>query len=366
MHPQDCIVIWAGQSGLSAAYYLRQAGLEMTILDKQDRIGDIWRERYDSLRLFSPRFCNQLPGEAPMPGRRNSYPPKDEFADYLEAYAAKHQFPLQTSTEVQHILPTDQGYQVSTTSGSYPTRSLIFATWGFNQPKQPAFASDLPDHIYQIHSSQYKNPDHLSHDWAVVVVGWGNSGVQIARELSLIRPVHFVYDQMHRWFTNYWIIWWIADKLWLLTCKTNSLAARLIRKDQKEPVIWCSRDLFFSTDNLIDCGTIISVDGEDRICDKQRIDGISSIVRATWYQQDRSWTGLDGLTDDQGDIIESGWVTPLPGIYVLWLPWMRQKWSATIGWVHKDAEVIVDHLIDYLHVPPHATSRYDRISSPTQ
>jgi len=179
----DTIIIGSGQAGLSAGYYLKKLGQNFIILTKDNRIGDNWRERWDSLRLFTPAFYNNLPGMK-FPSVDPEYlPDKNETADFLEKFSKKFDLPICFNTEVISLEVREHSFIIKTKSDSYFAKNVIVATGAFHNPHIPEFAYDLPDSIFQIHSSHYKNPNQLI-EGDVLVVGAGSSGLQIAAEIA--------------------------------------------------------------------------------------------------------------------------------------------------------------------------------------
>ncbi len=177
----DTIIIGAGQAGLSAGYHLAKCGLPFVILDADERIGDHWRERWDTLRLYSPARYDSLPGMR-FPAPSFHWPTGREMADYLEAYARKFDLPVRSGTRVERIEPIDGGFVVSTSNGEHlAARQVIVATGPFRQPNVPAFAAELDLSIRQMHSHDYHNPAQLSAG-PVLVVGLSHSGADIAFE----------------------------------------------------------------------------------------------------------------------------------------------------------------------------------------
>ncbi|HEX7005269.1 MAG TPA: NAD(P)-binding domain-containing protein [Trueperaceae bacterium] len=180
------VVVGAGQAGLALGYQLSRRGVSFVILEANSRIGDSWRRRWDSLRLFTPARYDGLPG-LPFPARPDYFPTKDEMADYLEAYAARFALPVETGTRVQKIRRVDDGYLVETAEQTYRARDVVVAMSNYQRPHVPDFAREIDDDILQIHSSAYCNPDQLR-PGPVLIVGAGNSGSELARELARTRP----------------------------------------------------------------------------------------------------------------------------------------------------------------------------------
>lgn len=177
----DTIVIGAGQSGLATGYFLQQAGRNFVILDANRRIGDSWRNRWDSLRLFTPARYDGLAG-MPFPAPPHYFPSKDEMADYLETYATRFNLPVHTGVRVEHLTRKGNRFIVLAGGQRFEADNVVVAMATFQKPRFPAFARDLDSGIRQIHSVDYRNPDQLQ-DGGVLIVGAGNSGAEIAMEV---------------------------------------------------------------------------------------------------------------------------------------------------------------------------------------
>ena len=180
------VVVGAGQAGLSVGYHLKRRGLPFLILEASERIGDVWRRRWDSLRLFTPARHDGLDG-LPFPGPGFAFPTKDEMGDYLEAYAARFELPVRTGVRVERVARRGArdggGFLVETSAGPLEAENVVVAMATFQRPRVPAFAAELDPGIVQLHSSNYRGPSQLR-EGDVLVVGAGNSGAEIAGEVS--------------------------------------------------------------------------------------------------------------------------------------------------------------------------------------
>jgi putative flavoprotein involved in K+ transport len=178
----DTAIVGGGQAGLAMGYELKQKGVPFVILDAQERVGDAWRTRWDSLRLFTPAFVDGLPG-MPFPAPAWSFPTKDEMGDYLERYAEHFDLPVRTGMSVESLSKEDDRYVLTVADRRVEADRVIVATGANRVPKSPAFASALDPWILQMHSAAYRNPSQLRAG-SVLLVGVGNSGAEIAKELS--------------------------------------------------------------------------------------------------------------------------------------------------------------------------------------
>lgn len=176
------LVVGAGQAGLSVGYHLRRRGLPFAILEGNPRIGDSWRARWDSLRLFTPARFDGLAG-MPFPAPADSFPTKDEMAAYLEAYAARFELPVRTGVRVERLSRRDGRYLIEAGGERIEAENLVVAMATYQRRRVPAFAKDLDGDIVQMHSSEYRNLAQLR-EGGVLVVGAGNSGAEIALEVA--------------------------------------------------------------------------------------------------------------------------------------------------------------------------------------
>lgn len=180
--PLDVIVIGGGQAGLSVGYHLQRSGLSFLILDAAARVGDSWRERWDSLRLFTPAWLDGLDG-MPFPLNPDEFPSKDQMADYLEAYAERFALPLRSGARVRSVRREGGRYCVATQRERFECHNVVVAMSGYQRPRIPGFARELNASVRQIHSSRYTNPSVLQ-EGPVLVAGAGNSGADLALELA--------------------------------------------------------------------------------------------------------------------------------------------------------------------------------------
>src|SRR5688572_9062581 len=178
----DVIVIGGGQAGLSVGYHLQREGVRFVILDARARIGDAWRERWDSLRLFTPRRFDGLDGMR-FPGAANDFPTKDEMADYLESYARRFGLPVRTGMRVDRLSREGDRYVVTARGRRLEARHVVVAMSSYQRGVTPAFATQLDPAITQLHSADYRRPSQLP-PGDILLIGAGNSGAEIAIDLT--------------------------------------------------------------------------------------------------------------------------------------------------------------------------------------
>ena len=176
------LVIGGGQAGLSTGYHLRRRGLPFVILDANQRIGDAWRNRWDSLRLFTPARFDGLDG-MPFPAPAHSFPTKDEMADYLASYARRFDLPVRTGVRVDRLSRQGNRYVVTAGQRRFEAEQVVVAMARYQTSRVPRWAWELDPYIVQLHSSAYRNPKQLR-EGGVLLVGGGNSGAELAVEIA--------------------------------------------------------------------------------------------------------------------------------------------------------------------------------------
>lgn len=182
----DTVIVGAGQAGLSMSYHLVQRGWPHVVLERGNGVGSTWRrERWDSFKLVTPNWQLQLPGFAYQGGEPDGFLDKEGVLRYLAGYAASFDPPIKTGVEVRRVTrsPRGEGYTVLSDDVAFEARNVVMANGAFPVPSVPRMSAELPARVHQIHSSQYKNPRALP-EGAVLVVGSGQSGTQIAQELA--------------------------------------------------------------------------------------------------------------------------------------------------------------------------------------
>ncbi|HEX5436674.1 MAG TPA: NAD(P)/FAD-dependent oxidoreductase [Gemmatimonadaceae bacterium] len=340
----ETVVIGGGQAGLSVGYHLRRRNKQFVILEARSRVGDVWRERWDSLRLFTPAVFSGLDGMR-FPAPSYSFPTKDEMADYLEAYATRFGLPVRTSTRVERLTRSDGHYVVETGTQRLVADNVVVAMADYQRPKIPSFSHELDPSIVQIHSYDYRNPGQLR-DGPVLIIGAGNSGAEIARELA---PHHEVWlsgrDTGHIPFR----IDGVPSKLILarlvlkgvfhhvLTVETPiGRKARPKMLHKGGPLIRVkSRDLERAGVRRVPKTTGVSA-GAPVLDDGRRVE-VANIVWCTGFHSGFEWIELPIFSN--GDPVHrSGAVPEYTGLYFVGLFFLHALSSAMIHGVGRDAE----------------------------
>jgi putative flavoprotein involved in K+ transport len=237
----DVVVVGGSQAGLAMAWHLAQQGRRFVVLEAAPELGHTWRNRWDSLKLFTPAQYDALPGMA-FPAPADTYPTKDPVADYLQAYAAAFDLPVRLHAKVTELSRLDDGsFEVRTADSTYRARQIVVATGPFQVPFVPPPAAKLDASVTQLHSADYRNPRALP-DGPVLVVGGGNSGFQIAEELAATRTVDLsiatTYPMLPQRLAGRDLFWWLT-RLGLLRVTVNSRPGR--RMSRRDFVIGTNR-----------------------------------------------------------------------------------------------------------------------------
>jgi putative flavoprotein involved in K+ transport len=213
----DTLVIGGGQAGLATSYWLTQAGVEHLVVERRNQLGGGWLDRWDSFCLVAPNFVILLPGMPYAGPDPDGFMARDEVVNYLQAYAASFAAPVRLGTTVNRLATSDGHFEAHTNGTTLLARNVVLATGPYQRPKIPAASGVLPGHIQQLHSHHYRRPEQLAGD-AVLVVGTGQSGTQIAEELHLAgREVHLAVSMcpsVPRRYRGRDIIWWLLQ--WFL------------------------------------------------------------------------------------------------------------------------------------------------------
>jgi putative flavoprotein involved in K+ transport len=397
----DVLVIGAGSAGLAASFHLRQAGRDHLVVDRS-RIGEGWRGRWDSFTLVTPNWMSQLP-DFPYDGEDpDGFMPRDEVVAYLERYAESFSAPLRLGVEVRRLGRDDRGFVARTSEGELRASAVIVASGAFQRPRSPAVSTLLPTYVHQLHSSEYRNP-HVLPAGAVLVVGSGQSGAQIAEELHesgrrvvlcvsragrgprryrgrdttrwlvpmgfLEQRVEDLEDPAQRFAANMHV----SGKRGGHTINLHGFARDGIQLVGKidgaaDGKLFFADDLHVNLANADDRANMLrkgidefiaaagidapdpdpaddyeGTDGFDQPVTREldiRSAGIATVVWATGYRSGFDWIDID-VTDERGDPIHHRGVTSFPGLYFLGLHFLHKAKSGLLYGVGEDAQYIV-------------------------
>jgi len=345
----ETLIVGGGQAGLATGYHLARLGRPFVILDAFSRVGDAWRTRWDSLRLFTPAKYDGLPGLR-FPAGSVSFPAKDEMADYLEAYAARFDLPVETGVRVDGLWREGDRYVVSAGERRWEADNVVVAAGACQNPRTPAFASQLDPGIVQVHSYAYRNDRQLQ-EGDVLVVGVGNSGAEIAFELSRTHatwlsgkpageiPVRHG-PAAARFFLP--IVRFAGHHVLTLRTpvgrkvlpKLATQAAPLIRTKMKD---------------LLEAGitqvprTVGVTHGKPELEDGQVLD-VANVVWCTGFHYNFGWIDLPIFGDRGAPMQHRGVVTTQPGIYFVGLEFQYAATSDILLGVGRDGEYVAKHI----------------------
>ena len=338
----DVVVVGAGQAGLAIAWQVSRQGLRLLVLEAAAELGQSWRSRWDSLTLFTPAQYDALPG-MPFPAPADTYPTKDPVADYLQAYADAFQLPVRLNARVTSLSRSGNGFEVRTADQTFSARRVVVATGPFQVPFIPAAASGLDRAVTQIHSTDYRNPGALP-DGPVLVVGGGNSGLQIAEELSASRRVDVSVGanppMLPQRLLGRDLFWWLTH-LGLMRVPAESRLGRRVQA-RGEFVIGTSRRSLKRAGVTFRPRMIGAQGRTVRFADGSTLD-VGVVLWATGYRSDYSWISIPGVVRD-GRVAHRRGVTDVPGLYFLGLSWQHTRGSALLGFLDDDASHIVDRI----------------------
>jgi putative flavoprotein involved in K+ transport len=339
------VVIGGGQAGLSVGYQLRRRGLDFVILDAGRRVGDGWRNRWDSLRLFTPARYDGLAG-MPFPAPPYTFPTKDEMADYLETYARQFQLPVRLGVRVDALSRRGERFLVTAGGQRYEADNVVVAMSSYQAPVVPPFAGQLRPDIVQLHANDYRNPSQLR-PGGVLLVGAGNSGADIAMEVVKRHPT-----------------WLSGRQLGHVPFRIEGLAARLVlpflfrvvfhrlltvrtpvgRKARPGRLTGGKPLIRVKPRDLVRAGvqrvpkTVGVKDGKPELADGRVLD-VANVIWCTGFRSGFSWIKLPVLGPVE-PMHDAGLVASEPGLYFVGLEFLYSASSEMIHGLERDADRI--------------------------
>jgi putative flavoprotein involved in K+ transport len=363
----ETIVIGGGQAGLSVGHFLAKRNLPFVILDSNARVGDSWRNRWDSLRLFSPARLDALPGRR-FPGPANSFPTKNEMADYLADYAEHFQLPVETGVHVDRLSREGDRFLVQAGDRTFEADNVVVAMSGWQKPRVPGFAKQLDPRIVQLHSSEYQRPTQLR-EGGVLLVGAGNSGAEIGVEVARTHPtwmagrdtgqvpfpingltVRVLVPLLFRVFFHR-----IASVKTPIGRKLHAKFAAhgmpLVRTRQKD----------LAAAGVERLPRVVGVRQSLPMLEDERVLDVANVIWCTGYTPSFGWIDLPVMNGDR-PVHESGIVSAEPGLYFVGLEFLYAASSAMVHGVGRDAERIV-RAIAARQRAPYASSAKSTLTS---
>ena len=347
------VIIGGGQAGLSVGYHLKKQGQSFVVLDASERIGDSWRKRWDSLRLYSPAFRDGLPG-MPFPGPRTSYPTKDEMGDYLEAYAARFELPVRGGATVEALTKEDGRYVATVGDRRFESDNVVVATGVFKRPYVPEFASGLDPSITQLHSNDYRSLSQLQ-DGPVLVVGASHSGSDIAYEASSTHEVILsgadtgqipVSIESRRGRFGFRVLVFVGSRVLTVNTPIGRKMRPRVRHGGGPLLRYRKKDLLAAGVERVLTRTVGASRGLP-VLDDGRILDVRNVVWCTGFRPDFSWVCVPFEIGEDGYPVQyRGVAAASPGLYFAGLPFLHSFASMLIAGCGRDAERIARHILN--------------------
>jgi len=345
------IVIGGGQAGLAVSRQLAEAGIESLILETGQRIGDSWRRRWDSLRLFSAAWASSLPGMA-FPGDPNAYPTKDEVADYLEEYSRRTRLRVRFHTRVEALDSQENHYRITANGVCFEADEVVIATGAYQTPKIPAWAGELDPAIKQVDAGAYKNPGQLP-SGDVLVVGAGNTGAELALELA--SAGHNVWlagrsvGQVPRFarVAHGRLFWFLARYVFTEKTPIGRKIHASLRAGHGSPLVRI-RSKEIEAANIRRVGRVVGTRGGQPALESGGVLDVASVLWCTGFHSDFRWVHLPIFAEDGYPLHDAGLVTRRPGLYFIGMPFQRDLSSSLLGGVGRDATMVASWIAQRL------------------
>jgi putative flavoprotein involved in K+ transport len=357
----EVLIIGAGQAGLSVGHHLRKRGVTFLILDAQERIGDAWRQRWDSLRLFTPARFDALDG-LPFPGDPDRFPTKDEMADYLETYAERLALPVRPGVRVERLSREGDRYVAIAGGRRYEAEHVVVAMASYQRPRVPEFARALDPGILQIHSRDYRRLSQLQ-PGAVLVAGAGNSGAEIAIETVREhqtwmsgRDVGQVPFRIHglaaRLFLARLVFRVVFHRILTLGTAIGRKVAPVLHSKGGPLIRTRSGDLAAAGVRRVP--RVAGVRDGKPLLDDGRVLDVANVVWCTGFHPGFSWIDLPVFDAHREPIQERGVAAGEPGLYFVGLFFLYALSSTMIHGVGRDAEHVAEVIASRVRSRPAA------------
>lgn len=333
------IVVGGGQAGLATSYELSRLGVQHLVLDAGARVGDSWRSRWDSLRLFTPAHYDGLPG---MPFSAESpFPTKDEMAAYLDAYASRFQLPIRLGVRVDHLSRRGDAFVVSAGPDCFEAGQVVVATGAYQTPYVPALATGLDPAVVQLHAAQYRGPAQLQ-DGAVLVVGAGNSGAELA--LEAVQAGHRTYLAGRSTGEVPAAAYALGGRFfWFIANHVLSVKTPIGRRARPRVVRHGGPLIRLRMEDVVRAGVerlprVTGVQAGRPVLGDGRTLDVANVLWCTGFGRDFSWIDVPGVLDEDGNPRhDRGVADAVPSLYFVGLPFLTKLASAFIGGVGGDA-----------------------------
>jgi putative flavoprotein involved in K+ transport len=362
----DVVVVGGGQAGLAIGHHLAQRGSNFVILEREQDVAAAWRDRWESLTLFTPRAYDSLPGLA-FPGDPDGYPTREEVLTYLQGYAAHFDLPVRLGAPARSLSLDGDRFVIELEDGRITANQVVIATGPFQDPRIPSFADGLAPEVVQMHSSGYRRPGDLPAG-RTLIVGGGNTGYQIAHELAPTRETHIAIGTRQAALPQRVF----GRDLFFFLTKTGliykSVETRLGRRMSQKETLVGPLPKIAKRLGVISHGRAVAASGRTvTFADSSQVE-VDGVVWATGFRYDHSWIGLP-ITGEDGRINHRRGVTEIPGLYTLGLQWQYTRGSALLGFIKDDAAYLAEQIATRASVArpaPASGSQVPEASAATQ
>jgi putative flavoprotein involved in K+ transport len=348
----ETVIVGSGQGGLATGYELAKKGRSFVILDAGERIGDPWRARWDSLRLYSPAAYDGLPG-MPFPKGRGSFPTTREMAEYLESYAARFELPVHLGTPVKAIAKDEDGYVLSAGDQTYRADNVVVATGTMQKPYVPSFAEEIDPRITQLHSSDYRNLTQLR-EGRVLVVGASHSGADIAYEAAAKHETVLsgpdtgqipASVETRRGRMGFRVLFFVGSHILTMNTPLGRKMRPHIRHGGAPLLRYRKKDLLAAGVERV-FARVAGVQDGLPLLDDGRVLDVQNVIWCTGFRRDFSWLdvpfemGEDGYPEQNRGVVASA-----PGLYFVGLLFLHSFTSMLIRGTAQDAGRVAQHIV---------------------
>jgi putative flavoprotein involved in K+ transport len=363
----ETVIVGGGQAGLSVGYFLKEQGRSFVVLDASERIGDSWRNRWDSLRLYSPAFRDGLPGMA-FPAARTAYPTKDEMGDYLEAYATRFGLPVRSGTAVVALTRENGRYVASAGDDRFEAENVVVASGVFRKPYTPDFAGEVDPAITQLHSNDYRNLSQLQQG-PVLVVGASHSGSDLAYEASAAHDVILsgpdtgqipVPIESRRGRLGFRVLVFAGTHVLNVDTPLGRKMRPHVRHGGGPLLRYRRKDLAAAGVERVLARTV-GVRNGFPVLDDGRVVEARNVVWCTGFRPDFSWIRVPfELGEDGFPVQYRGAASSSPGLYFVGLPFLHSFASMLIAGTGRDAERVARQIVK--ERAPELDAKPDRVA----
>jgi putative flavoprotein involved in K+ transport len=347
----EVLIIGAGQAGLALGYYLRRTPLRFQLVERNKRLGESWRRRYDALELFTPRAYSALPGLA-LAGDPDGYPDKDEVAAYLDAYARHFDLPVLLGTGIQSLARHNGGFRATTDDcARIEARAVVLATGAFQTPAIPRLSAGFSAEVRQVTAETYRNAAQLP-SGTILVVGDGASGRDIAHEVQGTgsHTVLLATGRRRRLLPERILgksTWWWLDKLGIVRVSGDTALGRAIKKADAFP----SRGKTLKRlerQGVRVMPRVVAAQGTGVTFANGATADVAAVIWATGYRDNSEWVAIPEVKDAHGIFVQRHGLSPVPNVYFIGRSWQRSRGSALFLGVGADARYLTDQIVKQL------------------